>query len=504
MLGPSDIVAGRYRVVRLLSQGGMGAVYEAEQLGLGRRVVLKTVLATAGQKAQLSERLLREAHAASAIQHPNVVTVHDIVPLDDGAAIAMEWIEGPTLLDVLRDRGVIPEGEARAWMAQILAGLAAAHAQGVVHRDLKPSNLILTRAPGVGSLVKILDFGIARFVDQERSARLTDTGQLLGTPGYMAPEQVEGREVDARTDVFAAGVILYRMLAARLPWDGAGAEQLVAMMERAPRPLASVRPDLPPDLTGLVHRAIEREPGLRFASAIDMSEALSRAAVPGGRATSSQHGSLRWVILAVGLGTLALVAGVAIVIGLGAGDAPSVDEPAVARAPTVVSDAGTDLARSPLVPMEPVPTGLAEPDEAGAPAPTRRPQIDEPSPDRGPHPPRWARARHTVAAAGPPDPRLEFVNHSDSSFGMDATRRLYASGQRALARCLDEVGTGDAQFYVTLQLDGDGRVIDTDVSTRDIHVGPCVRSAYLGHSLAGSTPGYVGASARWRRHVGER
>ena len=206
-----------FRVVRELGRGGMGVVYLAEDLKLGRQVALKVLPPQFEMDGERLRRLQREARLAAGLNHPNVVTVYEIGVWQGRPFIAAEFVEGETLADCIA-RGRLPEAQAASIGMQILAALAAAHNAGIVHRDLKPAN-IMVRADGT---VKVLDFGLARFVSVpggEEMATLTQTalGCILGTPAYMSPEQWEGKPADARSDIFAFGCILHEMLTGRRP-----------------------------------------------------------------------------------------------------------------------------------------------------------------------------------------------------------------------------------------------------------------------------------------------
>ncbi|WP_169791391.1 serine/threonine-protein kinase [Sandaracinus amylolyticus] len=226
-LRPGIVVAGRYRIERLIGVGGMGAVYEATQVAIQRRVALKVVRADFAGDAAMAARFQREARAASAVHHPNVVMVHDFGQDEDATLfMVMELLSGESLLQRMRRDGSLPPREAVRIAIEVLGALEAAHEAGVVHRDLKPDNVLLTEAffPGAGKL-KVLDFGIARIVDRsgqtggaqqrQSDAGLTEVGQMLGTPRYMSPEAVARLPVGPAADLYALGAILFEMIAGR-------------------------------------------------------------------------------------------------------------------------------------------------------------------------------------------------------------------------------------------------------------------------------------------------
>ena len=244
---------GPYLILDELGRGGMGVVYLAEDQRLGRRVALKSVPPAAANDPTVRERLRREARAAATIVHPAVAVVYSLDEIDGHVLIASEYVAGRTLRAEL-ERGPIEGPRAMTIAAEIARALAAAHAAGVIHRDLKPENILLTDE----GAVKVVDFGIA-YVEGADRTRLTRDGALVGTPAYMAPEQLVGRAVDARTDIYAAGVLLAEMVSGRHPSS------------------PTVTP-LPAVLAPIVERCVQQSPTGRFASARELAEAIERAA----------------------------------------------------------------------------------------------------------------------------------------------------------------------------------------------------------------------------------
>ncbi|MBL8685058.1 MAG: serine/threonine protein kinase [Myxococcales bacterium] len=276
-LAPGTLIASRYRIVRKLGAGGMGAVYEAVQEGLGRKIALKVLLAAFAQNAEIVARFQREAQTAASLGHPNIVSVTDFGA--DGAQVflVMEYLAGASLAQVIERERALSAGRA-AWIgSQVLSALAVAHRAGIVHRDMKPDNVFLTEVSGVRDVVKVLDFGIARFTDAHgTNSKLTATGAVLGTPAYMSPEQARGRPVDARTDVYSTGVMLYEMLTGRLPFQATNYHALLfAILEETPPSIASLRADVPPGLVSVVERAMARDIDTRFRSADELRVALA-------------------------------------------------------------------------------------------------------------------------------------------------------------------------------------------------------------------------------------
>ena len=257
-----------YHVEAKLGGGGMGIVYAARDTKLGRRVALKFLPPQWSHDESAKQRFIREAQAASATDHPNICTIHDISTAGDGQLfIVMAHYDGQTLKQRL-EAGPLPVDEAVDIAAQVAEGLAKAHAQGVVHRDIKPGNLMLTEDG-----VRILDFGLAKFADAR--LKLTLEGSTLGTIAYMSPEQARGEEADARSDVWSAGVVLYEMLTGHVPFKGGYPEAIAhAIKNDPPAPVRTAVPEVSEGLEQLVFRALHKEPAVRFQAARDMARAL--------------------------------------------------------------------------------------------------------------------------------------------------------------------------------------------------------------------------------------
>ena len=258
---------GAYRIVRLLGEGGMGAVYEARQEPLDRRVALKTLHADHAKNKESIARFFNEAKVLSRLEHPSIVQVSDFGHAADGTAyLVMEYLRGQSLasrMDKLSEKGQrLPISTALQVCVQVSDVLSLAHTQGIVHRDIKPENLMLVAdpvAPG-GERVKVLDFGIAKLSD-DRGGVKTATDQVMGTPAYMSPEQCAGAGgVDAQTDVYALGCVLYELLSGRTPFVADGPGRLIGMhLFQEPPPLLSVAPQVPSDIADLVHRMLRKE-----------------------------------------------------------------------------------------------------------------------------------------------------------------------------------------------------------------------------------------------------
>ena len=275
---PGDVIGGKYRIVRLIGDGGMGTVYEAHHEFLETTVALKFLHSELAKRAGLGSRFLQEARVSARIRSPHVTHVTDVDQTADGSPyLVMELLHGEPLQQAMDRRGKLPPEVAVDFALQILSGLESAHAIGVVHRDLKPDNVFIVPATG-GPLLKLIDFGIAKLrASTEFQKGLTRAGVIMGTPEYMAPEQLFAAEgVDHRADLYSLGVILFEMLSGRRPADGDEVEQIVAAVVAGNvRHLATLEPQLHPGLVAVVERALLPDREARFASALEMRLALA-------------------------------------------------------------------------------------------------------------------------------------------------------------------------------------------------------------------------------------
>lgn len=289
-MGPCGTTVDRYEVKTLLGVGGMGSVYRARHTMLGQDVALKLLHPELASRGDVLERFLREARAATAAGSDRIIRMHDCAVSRDGMAfIAMELLDGESLQDLLdRERVVAPYRAVKITL-QVLEGLAAAHAAGVIHRDMKPGNVFLRQGPD-GDRVTILDFGISKVNDGPGLTSLTRTGMVIGTPVYMAPEQIlSAKDIDNRADLYATAVMLYEMLSGRLPYETDGAtEVLVLAVTAEPTPLRVYTPELPAELLAIVDKGMSREPATRFSSAEDFSTALSSVSLRASLVTRAQ------------------------------------------------------------------------------------------------------------------------------------------------------------------------------------------------------------------------
>jgi len=326
-----QLVGDRYQVERRLGQGGMGEVYLARHVLMGRQCALKVMNQALSQDPDAVSRFNREATNASRISHPNVCAVYDFGLTPDGLVyLAMEFVEGRALSALLDDAGPLPVQRAAELVAQCAHGLQVAHDLGIVHRDLKPDNIMVT--PGKDrEIVKLVDFGIAKAAEPSGGQRVTKTGFVVGTPEYMAPEQLAGDPLDGRSDQYGLALVFYRAITGVLPFEGTSAQEtLVKRLTDPPRPLAVARPDVPfpAGLQGVMDRALARDPEARYPTVIAFADAVSaitrgdavatrpleraRAAVamppPPTRQTSSTPARVGIPFLVAGGATIAVVA----------------------------------------------------------------------------------------------------------------------------------------------------------------------------------------------------
>lgn len=258
----------------------MGTVFEAEHLTLGRVIAVKVLHPTNVRRSVAVARFQKEARAAGTIGHSNICEVYDLGELEDNSPfLVMERLVGETFAERIAREGSLPIGQVVDVMMQVLSGLHAAHEKGILHRDIKPENIFLNARVGVTPLAKILDFGVAKEIGPVRSdvTELTQTGMVMGTPFYLAPEQARGeRNLDQRTDIYACGVVLYEALTGRRPFMATNYNMLLrAILMTDPTPVREIRPDLPEGFEFVVSRAMARDRSLRFANAVEMQEALA-------------------------------------------------------------------------------------------------------------------------------------------------------------------------------------------------------------------------------------
>ncbi|MFW5968472.1 MAG: protein kinase domain-containing protein, partial [Persicimonas sp.] len=309
---PGDVVAGKFRIERELGRGSYGVVFRAHQEGIGRDVALKTLLPKGFLDEEIVERFEREAHFVGRLSHPNIVEVYDSGRHENLLYMAVEYVEGPTLDEIIDEEGPLDPERAFRLLDQLIDALAHAHERGIVHRDLKPANIVVvTRRDSEGNereQIKVLDFGIAKLVrpdsDQEQ-ATLTQAGAVLGTPHYMSPETIAGDSLDHRADLYALGIIIYEVLTGERPFEAkTSAGVMVDHLRSAPPPL----PDKL-ERTGwgqVVRGCLRKDPDERFQSALEVRRALERRDEPVVDANKSRQ--RRAVVAAIAVGVLAALA----------------------------------------------------------------------------------------------------------------------------------------------------------------------------------------------------
>jgi serine/threonine protein kinase len=283
------VIGGKYRVEREIGRGGFGVVVRAVHLQLHRPVAIKILTEGEGNDVdwnQDAERFRREAQATAALRGEHVVRILDVDALETGAPyIVMEYLDGHTLHHVTHSRGPLSIQEAVDIAIQTCAALAEAHAAGIVHRDLKPANVFLAKVPQVGTVVKVLDFGVSKMGGSGNSHALTRTGAVIGTVAYMAPEQMlDAKRVDGRADLWSVGQILYEALSKQLPFGPQAAPTLVdSILTKPATPISALRPDVPPQLDGVLMRCFEKDAERRFQTASELGAALADFATPRSR-----------------------------------------------------------------------------------------------------------------------------------------------------------------------------------------------------------------------------
>jgi len=275
-----SIIADRYHVLRKLGEGGMGQVYLAEHVKMGRKSAVKVMNPGMVHDADAISRFNREAANASRINHPNVAAVYDFGETGEGLIyLAMEFVEGPPLTSLIEQQGALPPLRAADIARQTADALTVAHDMGIVHRDLKPDNIMVARNRDGSDLVKVVDFGIAKAADNEKQ-KVTKTGLVVGTPEYMSPEQLAGDKLDGRSDIYSLGLVAFNMLTGKLPFPSESAQEAMIMrLTDKPKPLAEMKPDVAwtPEVQAVMDKVLERDANLRYQTAAQFGRDLLRA-----------------------------------------------------------------------------------------------------------------------------------------------------------------------------------------------------------------------------------
>ena len=355
MLGQT--LGGKYKVIRLLGEGGMGSVYEGEQqLGTAiRKVAVKTLHTHLSHDANIKARFEREVGTIAELEHPNTIQVYDFGSTPDGILyIVMEFLHGKSLADLLEKQGAMTPQRADLVLQQVCGSLEEAHGRGIVHRDLKPDNIVLVERAGKKDFVKVLDFGIAKRAKEEdqNEQKLTQQGMVLGTPPYMSPEQFTGQPIDARSDIYSLGVMAYEMVTGKLPFHANTAwEWATQHMTQPPIPIESLAEGMraPAAMRASIQRALAKSPGDRFQTVTEFGEAFAgRIPLPSGSGTA----------IATGIGKQKTELGTPLDVAAAFGRAPSGTDLGMAAAPMGAqhgyTPAGGNLAF-------PTPAGVPEP-----------------------------------------------------------------------------------------------------------------------------------------------
>ena len=503
---PGDELGGRYRIIERIGAGGMGTVYLAEHIAIGKRVAIKILGSEFAHKARLVDRFLREARAASLIEHEHIVDITDFGHVTEGVPyFAMEFLEGKTLAEVIEQDGRLPWPRARRIFLQICTALDAAHHKGVIHRDMKPDNVFLVKRAGEDQFVKVLDFGIAKLVTEDADQGLTQTGAVIGTAAYMSPEQAQSLEVDPRTDVYSAGIILYQMLTGRVPFTADGFMGVAAkhLTERPPS-MRSIAPDaeISVGLDRVVLKALRKPRDERYGSVTEFAQALRSL---GDEATGKRRPGWIWPGIAV------VAAALTVMVAWPGSDPPTDSRRALADDASASAEhrrrdesppAEIDAVRPETAPeTTPETTPAAEPNPRAPEQPTNASKTAPPAPSGDPTPPSTGTvagviaqptaqptgeptseptgATDTGASTTPstsPDASRKPANVRTRLSDRDITRGLRKIRKRTNACGRTHAGLGQVRITVTFEIGPDGRVTQANAHPpyKGFPLGRCV------------------------------
>lgn len=429
---------GRYKVIKEIGRGGMAIVYLAVQPELNRRVAMKVLPSQLTFDDTLVKRFQQEAVAAAGLKHPNIVTIHDVGEQDGIKYIVMEYVEGRPLSDLIKQSGSLPLTRVQNIVEQLASALDYAHRRGFVHRDIKPSNIIVSPADHV----TLTDFGIVKAAE---GTSLTKSGGTIGTPQYMSPEQAKGMPVDYRTDIYSLGIVLYEMLAGRVPFTADNTPAILhKQVYETPPPIRSLKPGLPPTLEMVVARALAKEPGKRFRSAGAMARVLVGAIRAAREPSTVREGVARepptvvapsvrkglpiWVLAGGGAGIILLI----VIIAFSARGRGAANPSGVAMLPTATFTATSTPSpeRTPITPQVSTPTTKAPtvspaprtPTATVLPSATPTPRPSAPTATAAPSTP-----APTVVRPTPSGPGGWIAFHSDRD-GNDEIYKMRADG----------------------------------------------------------------------------
>jgi len=374
---PQDLIgttlAGRYLVKRQIGQGGMGAVFEATHMLIGKRVAVKVLLEKYAEREAIVARLKKEAQLASSIGNEHIIDINDIGNTDDGRTfVVMEYLDGESLAECLAREHELPEQRTLRIASQAASALGAAHAEGIVHRDIKPENLFLLKRKDL-DFVKVVDFGISKSLratgEHEEAQRLTQTGMVLGTPLYMSPEQARGDEdLDQRVDIYALGVIMYEAITGRVPFAGTNYLSVISqVLNEEPKPLREIRPDVSEELEAIISKAMSKDRTLRYDDAEamlkditsvleDPTHSTERARITGPRKKFAQraNGVPRTALAIGGIGIAVALVMLAVVLLMGKNEPREKPvDPNLTKVVAATADAGGVMATPDAAPVEP-------------------------------------------------------------------------------------------------------------------------------------------------------